>query len=343
MKRSYLLVLICSFLFVNSQMLKGNQSMLVLDRYTVPLNVKGAKVGQFQVESEEAISLLKDDSGLFEIVDGQSLSLKKGKQITEDSPMTFEIVVEYNGEEISFDIVKDEFIKNKVVAHRGAWKHTGQSQNSLGSLQAAIDLGCEGSELDVWLTKDGQIVLFHDNDCEGRVIEKTTLEDLRKIPLDNGEVMPTLKEYINLIKTQNKTRLVVELKSIPSSRKILALADSVVNLVHQMRAQAWVDYISFDYRGIQKVRAKDATAHTAYLEPKVDLDIQKLDGVSGIDYHYSVYDKMDRLVDRCKMLGLTTNVWTVNDESILRRFVDVDVDFITTDEPQVLLGIIQRR
>lgn len=322
---------------------EGSKTLLVLDNYTIPMDVKGAKVGSFIVPNNEKVSLVKDDSGLFEIAKTGDIVLKKKKSITASSPMSYVITVQYGDQQKTFELVKDEFIKNKVVAHRGGWKHSGASQNTLGSLQHAIDLGCQGSEFDVWLTKDKKIALNHDSDLEGRIIEKTTLADLQTIKLNKGETIPTLEQYINLIKTQNKTRIVLELKSNKGNKNILELADSCVQTVHRMNAQAWVDYITFDYRGLKVIREMDPTAHIAFLENSVDLDLQKLDGISGIDYHYSLYDKMERLHERCKVLGLTMNAWTVNSEEWMKRFLDMDIDFITTDEPEMLLKMIESR
>lgn len=317
--------------------------LLVLDNYTVPMDIKGATVGRFVVPNNEVVTLVSDNSDLFEITKEGELKLKKNKVVTASSPMTYEVVVKYGDKQKAFDIVKDEFIKNKVVAHRGGWKHSGASQNSMGALKHAIELGCQGSEFDVWLTKDHKVALNHDADLEGKIVEKTTLADLRTVKQNKGEVTATLEEYINEIKKQNKTKLVLELKSNKRNDNILALADSCVNIVHRMKAQAWVDYITFDYRGLKVARALDATAHLAFLEPSVDLDLQKLDGMSGIDYQSGQYDKIEKLKERCDVLGLTTNVWTVNTKELMKKFLDLNVDFITTDEPEMLLKMIEDR
>ena len=162
---------------------QNSKALLVLDNYTVPMDMKGAKIGRFVTPKDASISIVKDDSGLFEIGKTGELTLKKNKVVTSTSPMSYVITVEQGGEQKTFEIVKDEFIKNKVIAHRGAWKHTGVTQNTLGALQHAMDLGCQGSEFDVWLTKDKKIAINHDNDLEGRIIEKTTLADLQTIKL----------------------------------------------------------------------------------------------------------------------------------------------------------------
>lgn len=314
--------------------------LLVLDNYTVPIGIKGAKVGTFQSNDNLPVTLVNDPSGLFEITKDNNLVLKKNKELPSDASFVYTLKVKSRDAEKSFDIVKDEFIKNKVIAHRGAWKHHDVSQNTLGSIKAAMDLGCEAAEIDVWLTKDKQIIVCHDMDLDGRIIEKTALKDLKEIKLKNGESAPTLEECLTLMKTQNKMRLVVELKSNSWNANVVALADSVVDLVNTMNAQAWVDYISFDYRGLKKVKEKDATAHLSLLEPSVDLDLQKLDGMSGVDYYYTVFDKMPRLYERCSVLGLTTNAWTVNDKDQMTKLLSDGIRFITTDEPELLLEVI---
>lgn len=335
------LILLTLFSTMNTNAQDNNKSkLLVLDNYTIPTNTKGAKIGTFMSPNNESITIVNDLSGIFEIGKNNELQLKKNKEIASDSPTVYTITVKDGNQEKSFDIVKNDFIKNKVVAHRGAWKHSNVSQNTLGSIRHAIELGCEAAEIDVWLTKDNKVVLCHDMDLDGRIIEKTDLADIKAIKLKNDESAPTLEECLELIKSQNKTRLIVELKSNKWNENVLALADSVVDIVHRMNAQAWIDYISFDYRGLKAIREKDATVHLSFLEPAVDLDLQKMDGMSGIDYHYSNYDKMEKLYERCSALGLTTNAWTVNDEKLMNRFLNMNLDLITTDEPEMLLNII---
>ena len=320
-----------------------NSQNLVLDKYTVPVNQKGVVVGKFTSPQKESVILLEDASGIFEINKNNELVLKKNKEINEQSPTVYAITVKEGDETKSFKIVKDEFIKNKVIAHRGAWKHHDVSHNTLVSISEAIKLGCQAAEIDVWLTKDQEILLCHDMDLDGKIVEKTNFDELRAVKLKKGESAPTLDEVLDLLMSQNKMRLVIELKSNSWNANVIALADSVVNLVNKKNAQAWVDYISFDYRGLKKIREKDATAHLSLLEPSVPLDLQKLDGMSGIDYHQSHFEKNDRLIERCAALGLTTNVWTVNDAESMTKLLNAGVDMITTDEPEMLLNIVSKK
>src|SRR3954466_14307062 len=80
----------------------------------------------------------------------------------------------------------------RVIAHRGAWKNTGATENSLAALRHAIDLGCYGSEFDVHMSADSVLFVLHDHAIQGVNIEKSTAAELLRIKLANGETLPTL-------------------------------------------------------------------------------------------------------------------------------------------------------
>jgi len=90
----------------------------------------------------------------------------------------------------------------KIIAHRGFWNLTGSAQNSLSSLKNAIDLEVYGSELDVWITTDGVVVLNHDATWQGVNIEQSSYAGLAALRLSNGEPIPTLQQCIELIKNR---------------------------------------------------------------------------------------------------------------------------------------------
>ncbi len=107
-----------------------------------------------------------------------------------------------------------------------------------------------------------------------------------------------------------------------------------------MRAQAWVEYISFNYETLLKIRQLDPVARIAYLSDDKSLQTLVDDRISGIDYSFYSYQKDPELIEKAHKLGLTVNVWTVNDKSELEFYVQKGVDFITTNEPEALIKII---
>ncbi len=133
----------------------------------------------------------------------------------------------------------------KVIAHRGYWRSPDYPQNSLASLQRAFDLEIYGSELDVWITKDGVVVLNHDATISGINIENSNYTDLKDVRLTNGEPIPTLQECIDRVKKQGKTKLVIEIKPHATTANENRAVAAVLELVNNNGVAHQVDYISF--------------------------------------------------------------------------------------------------
>ncbi|HYH57537.1 MAG TPA: glycerophosphodiester phosphodiesterase family protein, partial [Anseongella sp.] len=217
-------------------------------------------------------------------------------------------------------------------------KNTKAPQNSIASLQEAVKLGCEGSEFDVHMTADEVTILYHDRDAEGLPLEKTSFERLSKLRLSNGESIPTLTAFLEAGMQQNTTKLILEIKpSAVSKERGIALAEKVVKQVQELKAQAWVDYISFDYDMLKKVLELDPYANVAYLNgDKAPAEVAE-DKFYGLDYNQKVFREKTGWIEEAKEHQLTLNVWTVNDGESLDWFLEKGFDFITTDEPELLL------
>ncbi|WP_297337146.1 glycerophosphodiester phosphodiesterase family protein [Algoriphagus sp.] len=238
-------------------------------------------------------------------------------------------------------LAQESFLKNKVIAHRGAWKAQNHPQNSIASLREAIQLGCEGTEFDVWMTADGVLVVNHDADFEGLEIEQVPYKTLLSKTHPNGEQIPTLEEYLKEGMKQEKTKLILEFKpsgiSVARSEKI---GVEVVKMVQKLQAEKWVDYITFSYEGGLKAIQTDPNANVAYLTGDKSPEELKEAGFFGFDYNIRLLKSKPEWIAEAKNLGLTTNAWTVNDPEDMKWLLDQDVDFITTDEPELLLELI---
>lgn len=231
--------------------------------------------------------------------------------------------------------------KNQVIAHRGAWKKNNLPENSIASLKEAIRIGCFGSEFDVHMTLDSVLVVNHDPDFQGMHIEKSTYKELLGKKLSNGEGIPTLEAYLKAGMKQKTTRLILEIKPSKAGAEFdKILTAKVVAMVHKLNAIAWVDYISFSYDILKQVLQIQPAAHVAYLKGDVSLEKMKQDGFYGADYHYSVYQKGEWF-NKAKALGLTINAWTVNAEADMKWLLDNKVEFITTNEPELLFEVIK--
>ena len=233
---------------------------------------------------------------------------------------------------------------NPVVAHRGAWKKNNLPQNSIASLKHAIELKCAGSEFDVRMTADDILIINHDPEYNKLPIEKTKFKYLAVFKLANGEKLPTFQEYMKAgMKNNTSTRLVCEIKpSEISKERGKAVAEKVLKLVHKLKAEHMVVYISFDYDILKRILELNPKAITQYLEGDKSPDQLNADGISGADFHYSVFVEHPAWIEKAKQNNITLNAWTVNEADDIDWLIANNFDYITTNEPELLLERLKK-
>ncbi len=234
-------------------------------------------------------------------------------------------------------------MKNPVIAHRGAWKNTKVPQNSVASLKEAVALGCTGSEFDVRMTADGHMVVVHDASHDGVSIDSSEFSKVKALKLSNGESISTLEEYLKAGAGQKGTKLVLEIKSSQMGKQSsLLLARKCVETVKKLKLKKKVDYIAFDYDVCKLVHELDPKANIAYLNGDINPAALQKAGINGIDYHISVMKKNPNWIAEAHQAEMTVNVWTVNKKEDMQWCIDNGVDFITTDEPEILYSLLGR-
>ena len=232
----------------------------------------------------------------------------------------------------------------KVVAHRGYWRTEGSAQNSITSFQKAAEIGCWGSEFDVWLTADGVPVVFHDATVEGIRIEDTTYATLMTHRLQNGEFIPTLQQYLWEARRWPDCRLIFEVKPHRNAKRDARISELSVELVETLGLASRTDYISFSKNACKRLHELAPDAKVAYLNGDLTPAQVKEMGLTGIDYSIGAFDKHPEWPLEAKKLGLEVNVWTVDGEEALKRFVKMPgIDIITTNDPEILLTIDNRQ
>ena len=283
------------------------------------------------------------NAGLFRLK-ANKLYILKGSIKPEIKWFDLTIVAETKSGSVqqTFRLVKDEFIRNGVIAHRGAWKNTGVAENSIAALQQAIRLGCQGSEFDVHMSVDSVPVINHDPTIQGQTIYTSSSAKLMALKLASGENMPSLESFLKAGMTQNNTKLILEIKPTINKERALQLTKKVMDVVIKLKAQAWIDYISFDYAICMELMRLDPYVRVAYLNGDKSPEMLAADKLWGLDYNQSVYQKNPDWIAQAKQKGLTINAWTVNDPALLKSFLDQKIDFITTNEPELLLKMITK-
>ena len=231
--------------------------------------------------------------------------------------------------------------QTQVIAHRGFWKTEGSAQNSITALEKAAEAKVYGSEFDVQITSDGKLIVNHDSKFQGFVIAETPFSKLKKIKLQNGEKLPTLKQYLKKGKKLD-IQLILEIKSNASKEVENQMTADIVKMVKKMGLEKQVEYIAFSLNVCEQLAKLTSESEIAYLNGDVTPAELIKKGINGIDYNQKVLMNHPEWVEEAHQLGMKVNVWTVNKEEAMQQFIDMKVDYITTDQPLECKRLIQK-
>lgn len=229
--------------------------------------------------------------------------------------------------------------QTQIIAHRGFFQsNPPTSENSIQALENTQKLKVYGSEFDVHMTKDGELVIYHDEHHGKMEIAETNFSDLRKLKLSNGEQLPTLKDYLKQGKKDTSVKLIIEIKPTKSKDRENEMVTKVLKTVKDLRLDHQSDYISFSLNICKEIKKQNPSAKVQYLEGNLSPKQIKEEGLDGLDYHYSVFQKNPTWISEANSLGLITNSWTVNDVKIYEELKNQGINFITTNIPDQLKG-----
>jgi len=231
------------------------------------------------------------------------------------------------------------------IAHRGfSGKYL---ENTMTAFEEAYQAGATGIELDVQMSADGELVIFHDSslkrlaNIEGQ-IEEFTAKELAEITLFKGlnaHTILTLDEYLTWVQYRDLITN-IEMKSITSEDK--GLEEKVIEKVYKYGQEEKVILSSFHKNSIIRAKEIDSMMECGLLTPscsKQILYLTKEIGVSYIHPHYtSVNEEMIKVAEE---LELGVNVWSANSEESFRELEKYSVFGIITDFPDTLNKIQQ--
>ena len=223
-----------------------------------------------------------------------------------------------------------------VIAHRTTMGHA--PENTLLGIRTALEMGCDGVEIDVQLSADGVPVLMHDDLLErttngsGRVLD-TSLADLRRLDAGQGESIPTLREALELI--AGRFLFVIELKVSPGD-DAPALCDAVLAEVERAEALPWVWFWSFDPGTVIALAERAPEGRRIAqncLAPTAEVwRIAAEHGIDGVSMHSTGLSAETIAV--CRARELAAFVWTVNEPADIERCVELGATGIVGDYPE---------
>jgi len=224
-----------------------------------------------------------------------------------------------------------------IVGHRGAGGLA--LENTLQAVEQGIRSGADIVEVDVRLTRDGRVVVFHDEDLSRITgvnvrINSVDYEWLRQnARLPNGEPIPLLSEVLEVVK--DRAGLFIELKEVDTAGGSIEAV-----LSHGLAEDvAFISFLDEAIRIVKELNPSLVTGLIYYKPPGRVIDALKLKA-SIVLPRYNI--ATEKAIQLAKRHGLKTVVWVVNDEEIALRLVRSGVDGLASDYPDRLSSLRSR-
>lgn len=247
----------------------------------------------------------------------------------------------------------DEFT---IIAHRGASAY--YPENTIPSFESAIAMGADMAELDVQLTADKEVAVFHDEKISrctngrGRIADYT-LVSLKK--LDAGSWfarkfknarIPTLAEVLDICK--HRIAVNVEIKTEAVDESIAGgIEEKCLKIVEQSGMKKHVVFSSFDPRAIMHLKEIDPTAPVAVLFEKkrygARLPSDITVSLNADAFNCSASELNKKWLTDLRANNIPVNIYTVNDEKMMKQYLSMGVNGIFTNKPDILKNILADR
>lgn len=220
---------------------------------------------------------------------------------------------------------------SRIYAHRGA--STEFPENTLPAFARAVELGADGIELDVHLSKDGVTVVIHDDTVDRTTdgtgdVSSLTAAELGALDAGGGSPVPTLADVLSLV--SGKLHVDIEVKAAAAADAVLIETARHGNLEFAIS--------SFDHDVLRHVRSVDPEVELWPLTPVISDEVIATAVALGSP-QIAIYDKFlnAEIVDFVRSRGLGCWVWTVNDPDRAQSFATMGVVGLCTDDPAALL------
>ncbi len=237
------------------------------------------------------------------------------------------------------------------------WAHRGASgcrpENTLPAFEEAANEHADGIELDVQLTRDGELVVCHDERVDRTssgigYVKDFTLAELKKLDFCYGNLnyegtkIPTMKEVFACLQPTGLT-INIELKTGEFFYE--GIEEKMVILTHAMGWENRVIYSSFNHYSIKNIQALDPDAKTAFLYCDGTLDMPEYGRANGVTaLHPSGYNlQYPDFMKKCQAYGLDVNVWTINRAEDILACANAGVHAIITNYPSKARQVLENQ
>lgn len=233
----------------------------------------------------------------------------------------------------------------EIIAHRGA--AGSRPENTLVSVQKAIDDGTDWVEIDVQETVDGDVVVIHDSDFMklsgvNLKIWDATLDDLADIDIGSwydpayaDQRTPLLREVLEMAK--GKAKVLIELKYYGHD---VDLENRVIQIVEDLDMADQIAVMSLKYPAVQKMRALRPDWRVGVLAATA---VGNMSGLDGDFVAVNTGMANSGVVNAMTDAGKDLYVWTVNDPLEMSKMISMGVNGLITDEPALVHKVLDVR
>jgi glycerophosphoryl diester phosphodiesterase len=230
--------------------------------------------------------------------------------------------------------------KPLVIGHRGYISKG--VENTLESVQGAIDAKADYAEIDILQTKDGELVVIHDTELsrlaktKGNVYDKTTAE-LQALTLEQdgftGKIS-TLDEMIQF--TKGKTKLNIEVKLHGREQQII---EKLLEIIKRNNFEDQCIIQTLHYELIPEIKRANPNLQVGYV---MYANVTDLSTLEGDFFSLEEYMVTKEIVRAAKDLNKPLYVWTVNDYSSIYNFLKMGVDGVITDKAPLVHEVLNQ-
>ena len=240
-------------------------------------------------------------------------------------------------------------MKCRNYGHRG---FSGRyPENTMLAFEKALEAGCEGIELDVHLTRDGELVIVHDETIDRTSDQKGWVKDLTYEELSQadfsyryrGEVpfqkIPTLREYFDLVRDRD---IVTNIELKTGVCEYPGIEEKVWALIREYDLADKLVISSFNHHSVMRMKAIAPSLVCGFLSETWILDAGAYVRDHGVEcYHPQFYMLTEAETADLKAHGVRLNTWTVNEEADIRRMIRLGVDGIISNFPDRVADILR--
>ncbi len=224
----------------------------------------------------------------------------------------------------------------QVFAHRGF--RAQYPENTLLAFEKALESGCYGIETDVQISKDGQLVLIHDETVDRTTngtgaIREMSLAQIQALDAGGGQRIPTLGEYLSLVQD---TAIITNIELKNNVVEYPRLEEEVLAQVRARGLEKKVLFSSFNHGAVIKMKKLAPDIPCGFLcGGAIDVPVMAaLMAEHGVEFlHPRLSVMTDDFMDELKRKNIPVNVWTVNGDDDLQRMRALGVRGVFTDDP----------